>query len=341
MKLLIRLAICIMSSFVIACEESIPEILVGYQIIESDSIMGDFFSDYNVIAHFDQDSVEYVPLWQGCIIAPAYKRKYKIRKDDDCSKYIANERDTLRMNFEHVVGNIYANRVNRTEYQYISAFDVRLGSKESAVIEAFQEKSFEFSMDNEVKKVTFHDKEFVMNRKIKDEEFKIEGSWFIEKVGDYYFLIIDDYSNILKFQIDSITENLIKVHNLNAERGDPFIFLKLIDGYTSPQNGRWISKTKEEFHSKRLELQAFNSSSEHWLLQNDAFIVNDTSTTLIAKSESVDAVYVDRNTNTIIVDYGLSFNYSVDILNNSRIRLHPVDENGKINQNVSKVFWLE
>ena len=64
--------------FLTSCKGQTSEVLIGLQMIESDPIRGDFVSDNDIILSFDRDSMEVIPLWQGCIIAPAIQKKYPL-----------------------------------------------------------------------------------------------------------------------------------------------------------------------------------------------------------------------------------------------------------------------
>ncbi len=335
MKLLTQLLFLLLLPFVVSCKKQTSRVLVGFQMIETDPIRGDFISDNNLILSFDGDSLEVIPLWQGCIIAPANSNKYLLQKNRAFSSYMVSRGDTVSVDMDHIGSDIYAHRIDRSSYQYSSILDVSPAEEEAQWRDLLQEKSYRLSVEETIYTISFHEHEFLMNQQKGTDRYVKRGTWFIKKVQDYYFLILDDWDSILKFQLLGQKNNEIGLYDLNPESRGEIGVLKPEAGYLSIIEGAWLAETEVTLLGEKQPL-----GSAYWLWANDVFMAEDTVALYNYSAGTGNTAYLDRGTQTILMGHELMFYFRPDITNNRRITLFPVDEYGKVYLDLPKVYSL-
>lgn len=344
MTFLKTLFILIVIVFLNACESDTPKVLIGYKWVEYHPIRGkEEYPGNDEIIIISEDSIDYIPLWHGCIIAPARRKKFKLYRNDKYEAFVINSKDTVKVNFEQVNSNVYKRQEGKSEFFYFTATNEKVLLNTEKVIESIERKPFQVL--NDVKETIFsfyEEGDVVIKYNTDIGEFIKRGEWFIEESSGYHFLIIDDFDQILKFQITNISEEGLRAVNFNSEDKEEVFLSKVLTSYLPDSTRLWRSNIKQYPLMNRKETKKIDSPSGYWLWKNNTFIVYDTATLHQLDQDTLQtSVLIDWNCNAIICDYNVILGFDKDVLNKNRIRLYPTDEEGRVNKGISKSFYLE
>lgn len=323
-----------------ACTSDDDRILVGLEAIEKSQRTGEYYHfDDDRIFLLSQDSIEVIPLSQGCILSPAGARKFELYEEDD-SRYAIVDGDTINADFDHLRGSLFSHRFDVVEYRCLSAVDIVLDAEYFEIIEMIEGNTFDFSIDDFNYSVSFYEEEVcIINRETEKDEFINRGLWFVRQLGNSFFLIIDGPEKILKFQLSGFSSKSIKAYSFNNEKREEITFSKSTGIYAVAESGVWTSNRMEEGTEDWIPPAIVNSTSGVWLSQNDKFIVHDSFR--ISNSYLFTYAHIDWNINAIVVDYNVVFDFDIDFLDRRKLKLYPTDENGKVDKLFSKVYYLE
>lgn len=339
-KLLLILITVILTS---ACRNDLPQVLIGSTILEKDEETGEEYSfSSDRILVLSQDSLEFIPLWQrGCMFSPANPSKLKTFQGDDDIRYMLTEEDTIEFNLEYKGGNIYSNTINGIEFQYDAAVDKKININYHELLELFTGKSYQFTKDDRRSVISFHEEDiYMMNQKIKNEEVITKGRWLIKEAGKYSFLIIDDFENIRKFQILNISDAEINIYNSNTDNREEIILSEVQSDDLFFNKEFFSSKLNQNPPFATQHLKVSNSSYEIWFNNNETFISYDSSTIDNLDTNLKPAsVFIDWACKAIIADNDLFFGFEIDIMNENKINLFPINKKGRLIRKYSKAYY--
>lgn len=321
-----------------SCENNTPQVLVGSKIIQyNHRLQKEYYSSNDRLIVVTQDSMEFVPLWSGCILSPARREKYELRRDDNYGDFIVTDVDSIKIDIEYIGSGVYSTEIDGIGFRYLSAVDEKLHISDNEVIEIIEGKSFYFFQEGMKTVVSFHEKgDIVINRN--KESIKI-GRWAVYQSGDFHFLIIDDFDKILKFQIVEITDETMTVYFFDNEGREKISMSNVSKGQLTNTREVWKSIIEQKPPFAERQSDEPSSPSEFWMLKNDMFFVNDTISIYNLKpNEETTSVYVDWACEALIVDYNVIFGIDIDILNRERIKLYPTNEDGEIKKEISKMY---
>lgn len=337
-----RKLLFILLSFLLvsSCTDDAPKVLVGLDIIYRDEFRGDRISANDRIIILSQDSIESIPLMQGCIISPSVRRIQELHKNDAYGTYVAFEGDTVSVKFTSLGGDVFSHyNDDGIEFRYITAIDVDISIKHPDLVESIEGNTFQFSTGDSVCTVSFYKKgAYTVSRKTRSTEFVDLGRWYIEQVNEYFFLILDDEEGIAKFQLADFSKEAFKAYDFSTEERESIKFTRVVAKHPPVKTGVWTSPPITDAAEYRLMVSAMNSSSVGWLARNNTWMTSDT--LRLDYADEV-AAFIDWNSEVIVTTSADVLGFDVGPFDRTRVRVFPVDEHGRVEEKVGRFFVVD
>lgn len=327
---------------IFSCNNSNPKVLIGLSHEEVYSLSKKYTSDNDNIVSLSNDSIEFIPLGRVCILSPQYVSKFKFHKGINDTLNILGGEDTVKLKFILHDNETYSYTINHTQSIFISALDKNINKDYFSVYNSFVDKSFEFTFEKETVLISFYENDsFIMNKRSIDQQVITKGRWAILQVEEYYFLILDDFDKIKKFQIAELANTETKLFSLNNTLREELLISKIKADSSLISGLSFFSKKNDSFLNSAEYINSPRFSAEYWLRNTNTLVAHDSATIHnIHETEYSTSVFFDWEAKVLMNKYNMMLSVEIDELNKKKLTLHPTNSKGIVNRSVSKTYYL-